>query len=176
MSETIIFVLIALALLLVFGSLVKRREHDTPGLDASLATIRALDIEAFRNLVNPEEEEFLRARLSPSEFRKIKRERTRAALAYLKALSNVSLQFARLGSTAQHNSDPVLAALGRQIATSATYLRLRTLDATLRLRVAFAFPDLPPYPLRSLFEQYDHAACLLVNHNGLSRSENRGSS
>ena len=176
MSEALLFVLIALALLVVFSSLATRRDHGSPDLDASMAAIRALDIEAFRNLVNPDEEEFLRSKLSPSEFRKIKRERTRAALAYVKVLSDVSLQFARFGSAAQAgNSDPALAALGRQIATSGTYLRLRTLDANLRLRVAIAFPGLPAHPLHPLLEHYDRAAYLLLNHNGLSRSENRAS-
>lgn len=175
MSETLLFVLIALALLLVFSTLATRGARDSRDPDGALATIRTLDIEAFRNLVDPDEEEYLRAELSPSEFRKIKRERSRAALAYVKALSHVSLQFARLGSAAQDNSDPALAAIGRQIATSGTYLRLRTLDANLRLRVAIAFPGLPAHPLRSLLEQYDHAACLLLNHNGLARSENRAS-
>lgn len=174
MNETLLFILIALALLAVFSRLAMRRP-EASDLNDALATIRGLDIEAFRNLVNPEEEEYLRGKLSPSEFRKIKRERTRAALAYVKALSNVSLQFARFGSAAQHNSDPALANLGKQIATSGTYLRLRTLDASLRLRIAVAFPGLPPHPLRSLLDQYDHASCLLLNHNGLSRSGNRAS-
>ena len=175
MNETLLFVLLALALLAIFSSLAMRREHGSPDLDASVATIRALDIEAFRNLVNPDEVEFLRVKLSPSEFRKIQRERTRAALAYVKALSNVSLQFAHFGSVAQHNSDPALAALGKQIATSGTYLRLRTLDANLRLRVAVAFPGVHPHPLRPLLEQYDRASYLLLNHYGLARSENRAS-
>jgi hypothetical protein len=159
----------------VFSSLAKRRADVSQDLNDALPTIRALDIEAFRKLVDPEEEEFLRARLSLPEFRKIKRERSQAALAYVKTLSEVALQFTRFGSAAQDNPNPALAALGRQIASSGTYLRLRTLDANLRLRVAIAFPGLPARPLRSLLNQYDHAASLLLNHNGLSRSQARSS-
>jgi hypothetical protein len=164
------FILIALVLLAAFAVLALRRTQDSPDLDRAVAAIRLLDIDAFRNLVNPEEEDYLRADLPPPEFRKIKRERARAALAYVKALSNASLQFARFGDVARHNADPALAALGREIASSAIYLRLRTLDASARLRLAVAFPGLPPRPLYSLLEQYDHAACLLLNHNGSAES------
>lgn len=173
MSESMIFVLIALALLAVFGSLALRRPRELPDLERAQATIRALDIEAFRNLVNPEEEEFLRASLPPAEFREVKRQRTRAALAYVRSLSDVSLQFARFGSAAQRSADPTLAGLGRQIATSGVYLRVRTLDAKARLTLALTFPALPSRPLRSLLDQYDHASWLMVNHNRLSRSESR---
>lgn len=173
MNETIIFVLIAFVLLAVFAVLAMRRSRDVHDLEGALTAIRTLDIESFRNLVNPEEEEFLRVSLPPPEFRRIKRERTRAALAYISGLADVALQFARFGSAAQQNADPALAALGRQIATSAVYLRLRAMDARARLTLALALPALPSRPLRSLLDQYDHASWLLVNHNAISRSAGR---
>jgi len=173
MSGSIIFVLVALLLMAVFGVLAVGRHRDVHYVERALATIRALDIEAFRNLVSPDEEEYLRANLSPGKFRQIKRERTRAALAYVSLLSEVSLQFARFGSAVQQNPDPAIAELGRQIATSGIYLRLRTIEARARLSLALAFPVLPSRPLRSLLDQYDRASWLLVNHNGMSRSEHR---
>jgi len=173
MSESMVFVLIAFVLLAVFVALAIRRGRDADNLEPALATIRALDIEAFRNLVDPDEEAFLRASLTAAEFRRVKRERTRAALAYISQLSDVALQFARFGSAAQQNSDSGLANLGRQIATSGVYLRLRTLDARARLTLALAFPALPARPLPSLLQQYDRANLLLVNHYGLSRAESR---
>jgi hypothetical protein len=173
MTTTWLFVLIAFVLLLSFAYLATRRSRDLPDLDQALTALRSLDIEAFRNLVDPEEEAFLRARLPVPEFKKIKRERARAALAYVRALSNVSLQFARFGDAARRNPDPVIAASGKQIADSAIYLRLRALDATAQLMLAAAFPSLDPHRLRPLVQQYDRAASLLVQHNGLTRSHNR---
>src|SRR5215470_2712651 len=95
MTMTLLFVLIAFLLLLSFAYLAMRRGRDSPNVDQALTAIRSLDIEAFRNLVDPEEEAFLRARLPVAEFKKIKRERARVALAYVRALSRASLQFAR---------------------------------------------------------------------------------
>ena len=175
MSATLVFVLIALALLVVFATLAARRTKDLRDVDQALTTIQSLDIEAFRNLVDPEEEAFLRARLPEREFRRVKRERAWAALAYVKALSHASLQFARFGGAAQRSSDPAIAASGRQIANSAIYLRLRALDARVQLTLSAAFPGFGPRPLRSLLEQYDRAAYLLQNHNGLRRARSEES-
>lgn len=170
MSTTLLFVLVALALLVVFAALATRRTKDLPDVDQAVTAIQSLDIEAFRNLVDPEEEAFLRASLPPQEFRRIKRERARAALAYVKALSYASLRFARFGDAAQRSSDPAIAASGRQIANSAIYLRLRALDARVQLTLSATFPGFGPRPLRPLLEQYDRAAHLLQNHNGLKRA------
>jgi hypothetical protein len=171
MSETLIFVVLAIALLVMFAGLAARRNPETPELDQALAALRSLDIEAFRNLVSFEEEEFLRARLAPDEFLEIKRERTRAALIYLRALSDASLQFARFGGAAQRSPDPALASSGKEIANSAVYLRLRTLDASLRLRLSIALPAFQVRLARPLLEQYDHATYLMIRHRGLLRAE-----
>ena len=170
MSTTLLFVLIAFVLLLSFAYLAARRTMRWPDVDRALTTIQSLDIEAFRNLVDPKEEAFLRARLPAREFRRIKRERARAALAYVKTLSHASLQFARFGDVAQRNPDPAIAASGKQIANSAIYLRLRALDARVQLTLSATFPGVGSRPLRPLLEQYDRAAHLLQNHNGLKRA------
>jgi hypothetical protein len=175
MSETLVFILLALVLLVVFTTLARRRSQDAPDLEQALAALRSLDIEAFRNLVSAEEEEYLRARLSPGEFVKVKRERARAALLYVNALSNASLQFARFAGAAQRNPDPALAASAKEIANSAVYLRVRALDAALRLTFSITFPAVPLHAARPLLEQYDRATYLIVRHNGLVRAESRAS-
>lgn len=175
MSTPFIFVFVAFFLLAVFAYLAMRRRNDLGDAEQATSAIRSLDVEAFRNLVDPREEEFLRTRLTPREFRKIRRERAEAALAYVNALSQASMQFARLGGAAQRSSDPAIAASGRQIANSATYLRLRSLEASISLTVAAAFPRFGPRPLRALLEQYDRAAQLLQNHTGLERARNQAS-
>ena len=175
MIGTVAFIVVAVTLLVVLGGLAMRRTQTAPDLQHALAALRSLDIEAFRNLVSVEEEEFLRARLSPDEFLKVKRERAHAALAYVRVLSDASLQFARFGGAAQRSPDPVLAASGKEIANSAVYLRFRALDANLRLRLSATFPALPAHPVRPLLEQYDRATYLMLKHNGLARAESRAS-
>lgn len=175
MNIALVFTLMALALVVVFATLATSRNRSLPDVNRAAAAIQELDVAAFRNLVDPEEEAFLRARLPSHEFGRIKRERNRAALAYVRALSSASLQFARFGDAARRSPDPAIAASGKQIANSAIYLRLRALDATMKLTVSAMFPDLYRRPLGSLVDQYDQAAYLLQNHNGLQRARRHAS-
>lgn len=175
MSTALIFVIIAVLLLGLFTSLAARRNTRVASLDEAAATIRSLDIEAFRNLVDSEEEAFLRTRLPAREFRKIKRERAWAALAYVRALSDVSLQFARLGDAARQSLDPAVAESGKQLVSSALYLRLRTWDAGAQIIMSAAFPSLSPRSLRSLLGRYDRAIHLLLDHDTLNRVQRQAS-
>ena len=170
MSATLFFLLLAFLLLATFGYIAKRRRGPLPDLDAALLTIRSLDIEAFRNLLDENEELYLEAHLQRGQFRRIKRERAIAALAYLRVLSDAGLQFARFGSTAQQSEDPEVAASGRQIANSAIQLRLRAIEAGMHLIFAAAFPRHKSRSLSALTEQYDRATHLLIRHTTLMRT------
>ena len=172
MSETFLFVVVAVVALSSFVYLAARRGRGLPAAGAQASEmIRTLDIEAFRNLVDPDEEEYLRSNLSPPRFRTVKRERAKAALAYVKVLSAASLEVARLGGAAQRNPDPEIAASGRLIASSATTLRLRTLQARANLTVAAAFPGVSLRPLNALVDQYDRVALLASSHAGAMRRQ-----
>ena len=83
MTTTIILVLVSLLALVCLLWLAKGRTVSANVLQNPTEHMRAVDVEAFRNLVDPDEEEFLRANLSPPEFRRIQRERLRAAVEYV---------------------------------------------------------------------------------------------
>lgn len=172
MIATVVYVLIALLLLAGFAYTARRRRAQVVDLDRALTAVRSLDTEAFRNLLDPHEETYLRTRLSPADFRRIKRERALAALAYVRELSRASLEFARYGSAVQHSADAEIAASGKQIANSAIHLRLRALEAAVQLVFAATFPGLEPRSFDGLAEQYDRATHLLVRHNGLRQTTN----
>ena len=83
---TLAFVLVvaaALALVFILGLTVSTRLQLSPG-SALARKIEPIDIEAFRNLLNPAENDYLRRRLRASEFRMVQRERLRAAAAYIR--------------------------------------------------------------------------------------------
>src|SRR5436305_15211838 len=124
MIATWILVVAALAVLVVLLSIALVARRDQIGLDNAISLIRSIDIEAFKNLVDPGEERFLREHLPPAEFRAIRRERARAALAYVRSAGHAAVVFAKAGQVAQRSSDPVIAESGMQIARSALRLRL----------------------------------------------------
>jgi hypothetical protein len=172
-----VYFYIGLAALLAttFVLLAFRRWKSAPGLDQTRLLMDSLDLAAFRNLVDPEEEAFLQSRLPAAQFRKIKRERTWVALAYVRDLSHIALEFSRFAHAAQSSSDPQLAELGRQIAYSAVSLRLLALQATGRLFVTATFPALPPRRPDSLLDQYTRSSGLVIRYGMMEHAQKRAS-
>jgi hypothetical protein len=167
MTVALVFVLIAFLLLISLAYFAHPRRQGVPEFGEAYAAIRSLDLDAFRNLVDPGEDAFLRSRLPASQYRTIKRERTYAALAYVRELSNASLQFTAIGEAARRSPNPDVAASGRQIANSAISLRLAALQASVRLRISAVFPGMESNPVRSLLDQYHRATVQLHDHGAL---------
>jgi hypothetical protein len=78
-------VAVALAILLLLLYLDGGHHFSVGGMrmDDLAGRTRPVDIDAFRNLVDPKEDGFLRANLRPREFRAIQRERARSAMDYI---------------------------------------------------------------------------------------------
>ena len=100
--------------------------------------LKPVDLVAFRNLVDPDEEEFLQSNLSPVDFRILQRERLRAAVDYIAVTRRNAAVLLRMGEAAarSENSETVLAS--RRLMYSAYRLRLYApfVIAMLLLRVA----------------------------------------
>jgi len=156
----------------VLAYIATRNRTNQIGMDGAISVIRSIDIEAFRNLVDPAEEAFLRASLSPKEFRKIKRERAWAALAYVRCAGRAAVLFAKAGQAAQRSSDPLIAESGVQIAHSALRLRLYTLQASLRILGQGMLPGTSDRPLSSLIDQYERTAETLLRLGRLRNQQN----
>jgi hypothetical protein len=139
--------------------------------------VRALDIEAFRNLVDPAEEKFLRDNLPPRQFRAIKRQRNWAALIYLWEAGRAATALAGFGQAAQRSSDPEFAAAGLQLTENAFRLRLQTITAGLHVLTGIVFPTLHGRALPRALDQYERAADILLRLGrfssgaGLARSK-----
>jgi hypothetical protein len=170
MSGALLYVAIAIVLAALLAYLAATRSRDPLAIDQARALMGSLDIEAFRNLVDPDEEAFLRSSLPADQFRAIKRERAWAALAYVRTLSGIALEFSRFGHAARRSPDPHAAELGRQIAAGAIRLRLGALEATGRLFVVATFPDFPQCCPHSLLEQYARSTGLLLHYSTLDRA------
>jgi hypothetical protein len=119
---------------------------------------RSIDIDAFRNLVDADEEAFLRANLSPQKFREIQRQRSWAAFLYAWEAGGAATALARIGQAAQRSPDPQVAASGAQVAENAFLLRLQTMRACLQLLTAVVLPDLQGRSIPPLVDQYQRSA------------------
>jgi hypothetical protein len=112
-------------------------------LDDLAGRTRPVDLEAFRNLIDPQEEEFLRECLSPGEFRIVQKERLLAATEYVVNTAHNAAVLLRLGEAAMRSSEPQIASAGRRLVETAIRLRFYALLCVATLRVRMALPGMP---------------------------------
>ena len=160
----IITLLLVVAAFLALGFLVrlaKRHAEGSQALENPTEHIRAVDVEAFRNLVDPEEEKFLRSNLAPAEFRKIQRERLRAAVDYVSCAAQNAAILVRLADAGRHSSDPATAEAAEKLVNNAIRLRLYASLAIPRLYLGMILPGAHIAPVR-VAESYEQMTRLVV--------------
>lgn len=123
--------------------------------------IHPVDVVAFRNLVDPEEDEFLQTNLAPAEFRAVRRERLRAAVRYVSGAARNAAVLMQMGEAARRSPDPKIAEAGEKLVDSALRLRLAAIQTTARLYVGMILPQTRVAPL-SLTESYERMARQVV--------------
>jgi hypothetical protein len=161
MTATIILVLVALLALLGLLWLAKGRTLGASALEHPAEHIRAVDVDAFRNLVDPDEEEFLRANLTPSEFRRIQRERLRAAAEYVSCAAQNAAILLRVADAGRRSSDRATAEAAEKLVDNAIRLRLYASLAIPRLYLGMILPGACISPVR-VAENYEQMTRLVV--------------
>jgi len=163
MTLAIILVLAAVfALILILGvALLPGTKLSRNGHRAG--QIQPLDVKAFRNLADRSEAEYLRLRLTASEFRQVQRARLRALAAYVHVASRNADMLIHAGQTALTSSDPHTAAAARELVDSALLLRRNATVALLRIYVALAWPSagLAVTPILEGYQRLSGSAMLL---------------
>src|SRR5439155_26076680 len=105
MILTFVLVLLSLiALLLMYA--VRGKTSPVGELDDLVGRTRPVDIDAFRNLIDPAEEEFLRENMPPSDFRAVQRERLRASVDYVCCAAHNAAILVGLEVAARVSADP----------------------------------------------------------------------
>jgi len=163
MTLAIVLVVAAiLALIFILGVAVSRNLQISA--DAGLTEqIQPLDIEAFRNLIDPAEDHYLRRRLSAADFRLVRRERLRAMAAYLQVAGRNAAVLVRLGQTALTASDTHTVEAARQLVNQALLMRRNAAFALLRIHLALAWPNsgFAASPILDTYERLNGSAMLL---------------
>jgi hypothetical protein len=158
----VLVVAAAFALIIILRVAVTRslQAKENSGL---AATIRPIDIEAFRNLINPAEDGYLRSRLPPAEFRVVRRERLRAMAAYVHIAGRNAAVLVRVGEAALASGDPRVAGAAQELVNDALLLRRNTTVALARIYLALAWPNSGFAAVRVVdrYEQLSGAAMLL---------------
>jgi hypothetical protein len=152
----LIVVLSVLALVALFtlarGQLYGRA---APGQDTH--QLQAIDVEAFRNLVDEGEQQFLRQNLEPAEFREVQRQRTLAAIDYVRGAAKNARILIAVGEAARQSADPAIASAAEKLFENAVELRLYAIQAIPRLYLRVLMPGMSD-SARRLVDNYDNLA------------------
>lgn len=162
MTLAIVLILCAaVALAAMVGLSISKTIRQSKTVDGS--RLEAIDLEAFRNLVDPAETQYLRRQLPAVEFRKVQRTRLHAANAYLLAASRNAALLAEIGQRALGSEDAQTADAARRLVDSALLLRRNVFLAQAKIYVTLAWPMAGPGTSGFLqgYEQLGGAAMLL---------------
>lgn len=163
MTLAIILVIAAvLALVVVWRSTLSRTLQVAD--DRSLAAqLQPIDVDAFRNLVDPAENDYLRRRLPAAEFRRVQRQRLLAAAVYVRAANRNAAVLILIGQEAMTSSNVHAAEAARQLVENATLLRQNATIAMMKIYLSLAWPraGLGSTPVVQRYERLNVSAMLL---------------
>ena len=163
MMSTILIILFALLAVLFVVRQAKSHVRGIKSPEDLRTQLCVVDIDAFRNLTDLSEEEFLQAHLSRGEYRKIQRRRLRATLAYVSCVSKNTAVLIKMGDDARRSSDTSIADAGTKLVNSALRLRLQTFQVKAKIYVQIVHPGMrtPSGELVSQYEQMTRQSVLL---------------
>lgn len=158
----VLVVAAAVSLVFIFGIAISRGLQVSEG-NGLAGRIQPIDVEAFRNLIDPAEDDYLRRRLTASEFRLVRRQRLRAMAAYVQTAGRNAAVLVRLGQVGMASTDPQTAEAARRLVDNALLLRRNAAIALLRIYVALAWPNsgLAAAHILHGYEQLNGSAMLL---------------
>jgi len=105
-------------------------------------TLEPIDLAAFSRLLDESDEEFIRRRLAPKDYKAARRKRIVAAIDYLSRARLNARVMLRTGERAIRSGDLTLRDDAQRLAQLAMQIRQQTTTAMLRLNVALIFPSI----------------------------------
>ena len=150
-SFVIVFTVTVLILLWI---MVRGRGMHVHDMRSAEEAIVPVDLEAFRNLVDVQQDRFLCEHLASRDFRRVQRARSTAIAGYLRCLASNTSVMLRLGEAARAIPEPSIAAQGAELATAAVTLRVYCLLALVQAYAAFLFPG-TGMSVGSVVDSYD---------------------
>lgn len=139
-----VWLLIALAVLagsLALGFVLARGRAQAHSWKELSALAEPVSLDAFRSLLAPQQEEFLRTHLPESEYRRLNRKRLGLAVRYLRAIAHNAGLLVRIGEAARSSADPEVRRVAGELVVSGVLVRLQVLALAAQLAGHLVFPS-----------------------------------
>jgi hypothetical protein len=137
---TAIVIALALCAVILFYMAVRSRKKQAG------QTIRPVDLQAFRTLMDRNDEAFMRDKLPRGKFFSLKRQRIRVTLHYVARIAANASAVMRMGEAARLSSIPEVANTAAYVMELATQIRLQCLLAIAKLSLEYMMPSLQLTP------------------------------
>lgn len=141
MTLAIVLVLVAVIALIIILRVAVFSGIQISGNGRLVRQIQPIDVEAFGNLVDAAEEDYLRRRLTSAEFRRVQRTRLRALATYVHVASRNAEVLIAAGQSALNSPDIQTAAAATEMVNNALLLRRNATFALIRIYLALAWPS-----------------------------------
>ena len=145
----------ALTVLLLLLLAIRRRHVEVRDIHSAEVAMVAVDIEAFRNLIDPEQDEFLRSNLNPRDYRRIQRARSLAAADYLRQVAFNAGVILRLGESVRSGHESSVESQGSELVAAAASVRLHCLMALFHAYAGVLLPGVS-ISIATIADSYDH--------------------
>lgn len=155
MTLAIILVVFAILSLGLIAGLAVSRNLQLSRTANLAEKIRPLDVEAFRNLINPADDEYLRVNLAPRQFRAVRRARLQASAAYVVQAAGNAALLVRIGQAALDSKDLRAQQAAQELINDGLLLRRNAAFALLRIYAALAWPN-SSLAATGIAERYEH--------------------
>ena len=149
----LLLVVLALLLMVLLFAAVRAQRHPITSLEELQARWKAVDLPALLNLVDRQEERYLRQNLSPLDFNLIHRKRLMVVWEYLSRVSSNAQLMVQSGQIIQQSSDGERAADALTLVADAVRLRNMVFMAKFSTAMKFVFPG-KTSPIAEVLEAY----------------------
>lgn len=163
MTLAIVLVIVAAFSIVYIFRFVSQRSMQLAPTTTPATQLHPLDLQAFRNLADPAESDYLRRRLPPKEFRAVQRQRLLAMLAYIQTAKQNARILIRIAEAAKVSGDAQTVAAAHQLVENAQVLYINANFASFRILTAWPWPssNLGTAPIVHGYEQVSGSAMLL---------------
>jgi hypothetical protein len=140
MTITVLVVALALCAVVLFYTAVRSRRKQAG------QAFRPVDLNAFRTLMDRDDEVFMKEKLPRHEFFHLKRQRIRVIVRYVARIASNASAVLHVGEAARLSPTPEVAATAAQVMELAAQIRLQCLVAMAKLTVEYAMPSVQLTP------------------------------
>ncbi|HEY1938147.1 MAG TPA: hypothetical protein VGJ33_09455 [Candidatus Angelobacter sp.] len=138
---TVIVIALALCAVMLFYMAVRSRRKQAGD------SFRPVDLNAFRTLMDRDDELFMKEKLPRSKFTRLKRQRIRVTFRYVARIASNASAVLHMGEEAARvTPTPEVAQAASQVMELATQIRLQCLVAMAKLSLEYAMPSLQLTP------------------------------